>query len=201
MSRALLAVSILFSSVTLAKEFGVQGEQYAVDEESFTTTIINELKRKEANGDLDKFNQDMANQTRQRINRPKVVNHLNVAVNYRTFLVDISKRLEQDVVYNGKVQHKAGEMINPLMYKPYTKHLLFIDGDRAAEVQYALDYAKEHPSKIILTSGSPVELMKKYQVPFKFAQSTVMVDTFHLSVTPSVVYQDGNRMRVEEIPL
>ena len=203
MNRLLLAVIIpFFSTVALAKDFGTQGAVFPIREVDAVEAIVSELKRAQNSGELDAMNERFKQQALARVKRPKVVNQLTPATEYRTYLVDMTKTMKQDIRHDGQLIVKAGQRVNPLAHRRISKHLVIINGDNEAEVEYALSYAKAHPtSKIILSQGSPFELQKQHQQRFFFLQSSTLVEEFSLSVTPSVIYQDGLQMRVEEIPL
>lgn len=203
MNLRLLAAITLFSSTSIcAKDFGIKGAIFPIKEPSALETFMQELKKAEKDGRIDEANQKFAKKVKQRVARPKVVNQLEPATEYNTFLVDMTKPLEQDASFEGRYIPK-GTLFNPLAHRIIKRHLVIIDGDRDEEVEYALDYLKEHGSntKIILWKGPIQELRLKHQVPFYFAQSTQIIDSFKLKLTPSVIYQDGLFMRVEEIPL
>ncbi|EHZ2651896.1 hypothetical protein [Vibrio vulnificus] len=203
MNRHLLVALILCGSAAAqAKDFGNKGATFPVSEPSALQTFMDELHRAEKDGRIDAANREFEQKVKERVARPKVVNHLEPAREYRSFLVDMSKPLEQDVSMDGKLYPK-GTMFNPLAKRIINRHLVVIDGDRAEEVDYAVAYLKEHgPNvKIVLWRGPIQELRAKHKVDFYFAQSTQIIDSFRMQFTPSVTYQDGLFMRVEEIPL
>lgn len=203
MNRHLLAAIILCGSVAAqAKDFGVKGATFPISEPSALETFMNEVKRAEANGTIDAANEKFAAKVKERVARPKVVNHLEAARAYNTFLVDMTKPLEKEAAFGGRV-YPVGTPFNPLEHRKITRHLVFIDGDNEKEVAYALDYIKAHSpyTKVILWRGPVQDLGNEHKVPFYFAQSPQLIDTFKIQYTPSVVYQDGKFMRVEEIPL
>ncbi|MCG9658644.1 hypothetical protein [Vibrio mediterranei] len=196
-----VVITLLFNLPSQAKDFGKEGTIFPVKEESALVTIQKELQRAQDSGEIDAMNQRFAEQARKRAARPKVVNTLYKALAYRTFLVDPTVEVGHDASFEGKTLSSRGQKVNALMHRPFTQHLVFIDGDDEAQVQYALDYAKEHKTKIIIYRGAPFELWEKHQTPFYFLQSTTMVERFKLTSVPSVVYQEGLYLRVEEIPL
>lgn len=203
MNQRLLVALILFGSAAAqAKDFGTKGATFPVSEPSALQAFMEELRKAEKDGRIDAANREFEEKVKQRVARPKVVNHLEPAREYRTFLVDMSKPLEQDVSMDGQFYPK-GTMFNPLAKRVINRHLVVIDGDRPEEVEYALAYLKEHGAntKIILWRGPIQELRAKHKVDFYFAQSTQIIDSFKMKYTPSVTYQDGLFMRVEEIPL
>jgi type-F conjugative transfer system protein TraW len=189
----------------VAKDFGIEGAQFPIREESASVTIQNKLAEAKASGLIDKKNQEFAAAVKKRAARPKPVERMAHAQVYRTFLVDMSKPNPKDTLdKDGNVKVPKGTLINPLAQPGFhvTKHIVVIDGDRQEEVEYAVAYAKEHRSKIVLVKGAPFQLRGELKNnDIFFDQSGVIVRNFQLTVTPSVIYQDGLSMRVEEIPL
>ena len=66
-------------------------------------------------------------------------------------------------------------------------------------VAWALGHAR--PAKIVLLAGRPLELMREHRRPFYFDQGGRLAARFGLRVTPSLVAQDGTRLRITEIPV
>ena len=83
------------------------------------------------------------------------------------------------------------------------RDLLFVDGRRAAEIAWALAREKEigRPAKIVLLAGRPLELARRHGRPFFFDQGGRLAARFGIAATPSLVAQDGTRLRITEIPL
>ncbi|PRQ65180.1 hypothetical protein [Vibrio mediterranei] len=196
-----VVITLLFNLPSQAKDFGKEGTIFPVKEESALLTIQKELQRSEKSGAIDAMNKKFEQNVLKRAARPKVVNNLFRALTYRTFLVDPTTVVVQDASFEGKNLSSRGQKVNPLMHRPFTKHLVVIDGDDKKQVDYALDYAKQHNTKIILYRGAPFELSETHQVPFYFLQSEALVERFNITSVPSVIYQDGLYLRVEEIPL
>ena len=79
------------------------------------------------------------------------------------------------------------------------RDLLFVDGRREAEIAWAL--AHDRPAKIVLLAGRPLELMRRHRRPFFFDQGERISARFGLRLTPSLVVQDGTRLRITEFPV
>jgi len=198
----LAATTLFFSALISAKDFGVEGATYPILEMDALTLIENRLQEAQDNGEIDAMNEVFARNAIKSAHRPKPVKGLINAQVYRTFLVDMSQEMEQNIYdHQGNLVVAKGTVVNPLKHRNVRRHLAFIDGDNEEQVKYAIEYAKEHPTKIIMTNGEPFKTGAKHQVRFYFDQTGEHVKRFKITALPSVVYQDGLFMRVEEIPL
>ena len=79
--------------------------------------------------------------------------------------------------------------------------LVFIDGDNAAELQWALRTWSDTAAKIIFVSGSPFDAMKPWQRRFYFDQGGTLTSKFGIRHTPAVVSEAGSSLKISEIPL
>jgi len=112
----------------------------------------------------------------------------------RTFYLDPSYTIQEDIISpDGKIVAKKGTVINPADYVPLGKYII-IDGRDEKQIQFAL---KEKPKKIIIASGDPIELTRKYKTPFYFATDEV-INGFAIKRTPSVIQQEGRYILVTE---
>lgn len=206
MRKASLLALILCSSALIApasaKDFGRQGKTEQIKERDILKVMREKLEEKQRNGEIDAMNQKFKRQALATAKRPKPVAGLVDATEDRTFLVDMSKTFEEDVrTPEGKLIARAGRTVNPLEYQDIARHLVFIDGDDTYQVEWALDYAKQHPTKIILTKGEPFKLSKENKVRFYFDQDSSLINRFQISALPAAVFQDGLSMRVKEVAL
>ena len=77
--------------------------------------------------------------------------------------------------------------------------LLFVDGDDAAQLTWAL---RQSPgAKLILVNGAPLELMKARQRRFYFDQGGKLVARFGIGAVPARVRQHGRLLEISEIAL
>ncbi len=88
---------------------------------------------------------------------------------------------------------KKGTIVRPSDYTPLGRYV-FINGNDEKEVNYAISLK---PKQIILVSGNPVNLSKKYKMPFYVADDS-LVYGLSLAKTPSIIEQDGRLIRVTE---
>lgn len=201
---------LLFKSICLvfalgrpafAMDYGVYGALFPVEEPSVLDAIYGRLHEMERTGELAEMEEDMKATARSRIARPLPVRGLMKAETYRNFEVDLSIRLDRDLMdHRGVVFAAAGTVVNPLDHSAFNRRLIFIDGDDPEQVAFAVNLASHEPSKIILTNGAPLQLTEEHQVLFFFDQQGILSDRFSLSALPSVVSRGDRVMFVEEIP-
>ncbi|MEL6621665.1 MAG: type-F conjugative transfer system protein TraW, partial [Pseudomonadota bacterium] len=100
--------------------------------------------------------------------------------------------------HKGNLIATAGQRVNPLATSALSKSLVFINGDDAAEVEWALQHGSDARAKIIFVDGSPFELMKVHQRRFYFDQGGKLTGHFGISRTPALVEQQGEVLLVTE---
>lgn len=202
MKIKLLAVLILFSDLCFAKNFGLQGTTYPIKEEDLLTVINRELLHLEQTGKLKELNEQFSKNALETAQRPKPVNGIIRTIEPRQRRIDPSQTLDTDAILpSGQVIARAGSRINPFDRMTLTKHLIFINGDDAEQVEWAVGYSKKHRSKIVLTQGEPFKLAKKNSLQFYFDQSGFLTTRWNIQQVPAVVRQEGRILLIEEIKI
>jgi conjugal transfer pilus assembly protein TraW len=144
----------------------------------------------------------MQNQAVASVRRPKPVEGLSAATVRREWLFDPSIVTEDDIHdTKGNLIAARGTRVNPLGLVQLRQDLVFVDGNNAAEVEWALRSWSDLKAKIIFVSGSPFDEMKPRQRRFYFDQGGMLVARFGIRHTPAVVSQSGEVLKVAEIPL
>jgi len=199
----LFIINIAFMPMTqaeLLRDYGVVGTTFEILEEDLLEVIERKLKIFEAEGSLHEHQQKFAKQSQERIKRPKPVEGIKHTKEPRSFIYDPSIIVPYDLKdHQGKVFYAKGTKVNPLDYKSLTKPLLFIDGDDGPQVEWAIGL--QPVSLIILTNGSPFELMKKLDSPVYFDQEGVLVKKLGIQQVPAKVTQQEKYLLIEEISL
>ncbi len=199
----LFIINIAFMPMTqaeLLRDYGVVGTTFEILEEDLLEAIERKLKIFEAEGSLHEHQQKFAKQSQERIKRPKPVEGIKHTKEPRSFIYDPSIIVPYDLKdHQGKVFYAKGTKVNPLDYKSLTKPLLFIDGDDGPQVEWAIGL--QPVSLIILTNGSPFELMKKLDSPVYFDQEGVLVKKLGIQQVPAKVTQQEKYLLIEEISL
>ena len=198
---AALACALVFAAGTAAaKDLGVRGAVWRIEEPDLLREIEARLQEMENTGEADRMRREAVERARERIEVPTRVAGVAPARERRTRLFDPSVEVERDAFApDGVLIAARGTRINPLEKHPLTRDLLFIDGTRPVEVGWAL--SREKPSVIVLLAGRPLELMRAHGRAFFFDQGGRLARRFRLRVTPSLINVEGLFLRISEVPL
>ena len=202
-SFALWILLLIPTSLVSAEDKGVLGEVFPIIEDDLLEVIQNKLGGLEKDGTLKSHQQQIQQQIEKGIKRPVPVKNLTTAQTASQTLFDPSIIVPHDLKdHQGRVFQKAGTKVNPLTMRSLSKPLLFIDGDDQAQIEWALSEHKANQLvKIILTSGAPLELSEKYNLPFYFDQDGVLTTKLGIKEVPSRVSQQDLYLSVESIPV
>jgi len=198
-----IIINVAFIPMTqaeLLKDYGVVGATFEIIEEDLLEVIGQNLRKLNEDGSLQKHQQKIALEAQEKIKRPKPVEGIQHTTKPRSFIYDPSISVPYDLKgHQGKVFHAKGTKVNPLDYKSLTKPLLFIDGDVGPQVEWAI--GRKPLALIILTNGSPFELMEKIDRPVYFDQEGVLVKKLGIQQVPAKVTQQDKHLLIEEISL
>ena len=204
MVRSFLVFLVAFSSFgVIAKDFGVNAATYPVVEEGMVAMIKRKLNALDLKAEQEKLEKIV----KQRIDSPTPVAELVHAKESRTFSVDPSYVLAEDVYLpDGKLLYASGTKVNPLDHIDWQQKLIFIDGSSQAQIDWALaEYlsGKEsrEPIKIILVAGSPEVVAQELSVQVYFDQFGELVSKFKIKATPAVVEKDNLELKVSEFKI
>ena len=201
---AAMLVLGLAAAPASAADLGVYGETRAIIETDILAEIAGRLRAMQRSGRIDELNQQFAARARKRIERPQPVAGLTRTERPRSWLFDPSIVTPQDFAdHEGRVFARAGERINPLERLPgFDRELVFLDGDDSAQVAFGLKRLKaggQGRVYLVLTSGAPLELMRRHKVPLYFDQGGSLSARFGLAHVPAVVVREGEALRISEV--
>ena len=184
-----------------AMDYGVVGEVFPIQEKNLIEVIQAKLLKLQADGKLDKYNQQIQAKVKSQIERPAPVAGITHTVKPRTFTFDPSITVAADLKdHKGTVFHRKGERVNPLHFRAMTKPLLFIDGDDSIQVTWAFRMLKKHPlAKIILTNGAPLKIMEDIGLTIYFDQHGKITQKLGIACVPAIVTQEGEVLKIEEV--
>jgi len=199
-SILIVAIIFLMAGFAAAKDLGVRGAVWPVEEPDLLDEIEKRLGNMKASGELARMRREAVESARERIEAPPRVAGIRPARFIRIRRFDPSVTIERDIIaHDGKLIAARGTRINPLEKHPLTRDLLFIDGTRQVEVAWAI--AREKPSVIVLLAGRPLELMRAHGRAFFFDQGGRLARRFGLAATPSLLEAEGSFLRITEVPL
>ncbi|HHL35614.1 MAG TPA: hypothetical protein ENJ30_14745 [Desulfobulbaceae bacterium] len=175
------------------KNLGVFGETYPVVEPDVVAELQEEAARKNRFGDNEFLE-------RMKTYQPEDIHHLPRATRDRTFLVDMTYALDQDLLDgDGKVIYPKGFTFNPLDYVSFSGGMLVIDGNDPAQVKWfkKTPYADNHRVRLLLSGGHAYELIKQLKRSV-FYLTDEIAGRLHLSAAPALIIQKGDRLQVRE---
>ena len=205
MTALCLSLALLVSAKPIfAKDLGVKGEVYDIIEEPIFDMIRKRLADAQEDGTLDRINEEFRERVKKSIERPQPVKGVSVATEYKAWNYDPTVYAEEDYKdANGLVVVKKGTSFNPLQFVGMRDKMYFINSDVDGQLEWAfekLDSAGGY-GKIILVEGAPLEVMRESGRRVYFDQKGALSAQFGITAVPSLISQDGNMLKVEEIPL
>ena len=187
-------------SAVFAKDLGVRGATWAIAEPDLFAEIESRLLEMQRFGELARFEAEARERARRKLEGPEPVPGIAAATRERSRLFDPAITVERDIrTPDETLITAAGTRVNPLERVGLMRDLLFVDGRRAAEVAWAL--AHEDPAKIVLLAGRPLDLMRRHRRAFFFDSGGTLAARFGIAATPSLVTQEGARLRITEVPV
>ena len=197
---ALACALSLAAGTAAAKDLGVRGAVWPIEEPDLLTEIEKKLNAMKTSGELARMHREALVRARERLEAPLRVAGVKPARFFRIRRFDPTVTVEQDILApDGALLAARGTRINPLERRPLTRELLFIDGTRPVEVDWAL--AREKPSVIVLLAGRPLDLARAHGRAFFFDQGGRLARRLGVVATPSLVAAEGVFLRITEVPL
>ena len=200
----LATAATLLALPAAAKDLGVRGATWPVAEPDLLLEIETRLIELQRSGALARLDEEARTRARRSLEEPEPVPGISPARERRSRPFDPSIAVAQDIrTPDGALIAAAGTRISPLKRLPLTRALIFIDGRREAEIGWALARDREmgRPVKIVLLAGRPLDLMRRHRRPFFFDTGGRLAARFGIAATPTLVEQDGVRLRLTEIPV
>lgn len=189
------------SSHSFAKNLGVVGEVFAIEEESFLNVIRHKLESKKKDSIF--FNQDLIREkAKKKIDRPTPVRGVKNTQENRSYLYDPAVVIDKDIKsMDGKIIIKAGTRYNPLEHYSIIESLVFIDSDNEKHLNFALSQKNLRKIKIILVSGSRKKAAEVLDQEIYFDQLGLITQKFSIKHVPAIVTQEKQFLRISEILL
>ncbi len=135
--------------------------------------------------------------------QPADLHNLPQATTDRTFQVDMTYTLNRDLTdADGKLIYPKGYSFNPLDYINFPGGIVVIDGAAPEQVAWfkQTPYAENHQMKLLITDGLAPELIQILQRPVFYLTKDI-AKRLQLKAVPSLIFQRGKRMHVQEINL
>ena len=185
------------AAASYATVVGQVGATYPIAEKDALT----ELKTKVRQVDWKKQFSGLKREARSF--EPQDLKNLPKARHDRAFMVDPTYTLKSDIPDGkGGVLYPKGYTFNPLDYVSLPDVLVFIDGSDKKQVQWFQKsaWATYGNVEVLLTGGSYVEMEEKLGRTVFYAPAKV-VKRFHITSVPSVLYQRGKLLEVDQFEI
>ncbi len=195
-------VCMLLAVPAGAVDLGKIGKAWPIAEPDFVEDMQAIARAKVESGEWAKVEQETKRRAKERIENPAPVEGLATVSATRERRFDPSIVLSRDILDpDGRVIAAAGTVVNPLAIKPMREPVLFIDARDTRQVALAERLRGVHDDRlmVILTGGSPVELMRRWQRPVYFDQGGALSRRFTITAVPSLMTQDKQRFLISEI--
>lgn len=199
-----LVFAVACGATARAEDLGKIGPTYPIAERHLLDHIMSRLREKERTGELKKFEQLAKERATQSVNNPTPVPGLARTQAARTYYFDPTFVLDRNVVdENGALMFPAGTRKNPLEVVGLSKHLLFFDARDPRQVVRARELIDVYQGRVkpILVGGSYMDLMKAWKLRVYYDQEGVLVRKFGITAVPAIVSQEGQRLRIDEVPV
>jgi len=198
-----LVFLLILPSLLHAKDLGVHGRVYEIKENDLLAVLQSRAQDELDSGGWQKRVEKWRDQARSQAARPAGI-ALPRATETTSHLYDPSLVAPYDIKdANGFILHQAGIRINPLSYITMTRHLLFIDGDDQAQIDWMMRTTKSEPDrfKVILTQGNVIDLMTSLDRRLFFDQKQQYIEKLSINTLPALVYQQDLFLRIDEVAI
>lgn len=196
-----LIAALISTSTLQAETLGLHGRSWPIAEPDFEDVIRERLGVMEKNGEIEKHQKIIEKRARASVNRPTPVSGLSVVRKNRSRLFDpsiITTRNLDDG--QGNLIAPQGTIVNPLKYVSLPAPVMLFDSDDDRQIEVAKkQIAKEPRTILLLTNGSFLETRKSLKHKVFFDQQGQFVKRFEITRIPSLITQDGMRLRIYEI--
>ena len=179
----------LISSAALGKQISFEGYTFPIQEKS-----LKEVVEKRSRQSAPLKAQSLENY------KPKAIDRITEARSKKTFYFEPSHTATEDVRdTEGRIVVKKGERAFPLKTIHLSSGLIFIDGTQKSHLKFASE--QKGLFKWVLVKGDPLKLERALDRPMYFDQGGKITKRLGISCVPSVVVQEGSRLKIEEVPV
>ena len=194
-----MLLTILFiMSHASAKDLGVHGSLFPIQEENLMEVIQRKLNTMEKSGKIIQLNDHLQKKMKENAQNPQVVHKLPRAIKTIATLFDPSISMPDDIKdHKGRIVISAGTRVNPLDYLNWGEPLILLDGTDTEQVEWA----QKTTGKWILTKGNPFKVGKEADRWVYFDQGGIIVKKFNIQHLPARISQKDKHLLIEEISI
>lgn len=202
--RLLFLLLLVFEfNITFARNLGVFGETFEIQEKDLLECIFSRLKELQETGKLEMEQKKVTERVKKMILHPQPIAGITPTQMRREYYFDPTITVTRNLSdHRGQIFAHKGEKFNPLDKINMSKPLLFIDGDDDKQVKWAISLTRSaiakikdisiqgHEfSKIILVQGSPLDLQKRINRDIYFDQHGILTTKLGIKHVPAIVFQ------------
>ena len=203
MGALALALSLCtLPASAVVRDLGAIGPTYPIAEPNLLQVILDRLQAAQRSGELDRVNRQAQQRLRDQVENPPPISGVVKTAKARSFHFDPTLQITQAITdADGRVLVPPGTTINPLDVVPLSRPLLFVDARDESQLKRARRLIDERRGqlKLILTGGSYLDLMRRWQRPIFYDQQGLLVQRLGIRQVPALVTQDGRRLRIDEL--
>jgi conjugal transfer pilus assembly protein TraW len=176
-------------------DLGVEGDVFEIKEPDMREWIKNKAK----NFDFVKLQNELTDKVTNF--KPKGF-EISRAIEYKTHYYNPEVVLTEPLFdHKGNILKPAGYRDNPLNYFSFTQTLVFFDGNDEKQLKYAFDIEAQKDNVVLIeVNGDVLGDIKKYKKSIFFANQN-LVDKLQIQRVPSMAYQEGMMIRIDEVKL
>lgn len=202
MSKLFFSAFILcfFGGAAYALDLGRVGNVYKISEQD----ILEVIKDRAAAVDWKSMVDNSTNELKENVG--KVDKALPKAADNSTYYIDLTATLEHDIFIrdsagNPKLLYPKGYRFNVLDYTELRQRYVFFDATRYEEMKWFKEkYAGDLSVMPIISKGSALSIAEEIKREV-FILDDLVLNKFNLKATPTLVYQEGNKLRADEFYL
>ena len=208
------AVFLIFMNLLLvqsahAKNLGVWGSLFPIEEQDIREFIYQRLNEMEQKGELARLKEKFIQNVKKHILRPAPVFGLTTTDSPKIFYYDPTYILHKDIEdHLGNVIAKKGTIINPLDTITLNGVLFFLDADDKRQINWAREFAKKYDYiRYILVKGNIREAGKSLNDRVYFDQYGFLTRKLNIHHVPCLVKQadnkdkKGEKLQIQEFAL
>lgn len=198
-----LALLLCVPCVGGAKDLGVWGDVYPVQEQSMLSFIQGRLKQLDATGEMAQMQHDFKERVIENTLRPPPVEGLLTDTQSHTLWYDPTFTVQGDYAdHQGTLFARQGDRINPLSHVGLGQTLYFLDADDPRQMAWMK--AQTPPTlryKVILTNGNIKTATEQLNTRIYFDQAGSLTQQLGIQYIPAVVTQEGDKLRIVSAPM
>ncbi len=191
----IILIWLIFPSITLAEDI-VVGKTYSIVEKD----SLRELEEKSQSVNWE----SVTKVAREKLKdyRPADFYPLPHTEKPNKYKTSVIHTVEHEVAdEQGNIIYPRGYQFNPLDYVTLPYEMIFIDGNDKRHIDWADTYIKNHAFvQVYIVNGPVFDVMSTLDRKVFYAGHRI-TDRLNIQTVPSVLYQDGNQMSVEQINL